>query len=146
MTELVIDASVAVKWVVQGEPFRHKARALLRDAKLKSTALIGPPLLEYEVESVLQSRLRDKRANVTTVNASLNAFYAVGVQIVTPPDLLRRARSIARQFKQDYVYDSVYAALAALRGCEFWTADKAFYDTVRTGLSFVKYLPTYVSL
>jgi hypothetical protein len=30
-----------------------------------------------------------------------------------------------------------------LRGCEFWTADKAFYDTVKAALPFVKYLPDY---
>jgi len=36
-----------------------------------------------------------------------------------------------------------YAALAELRGCEFWTADKAFYDAVKAVLSFVKYLPDY---
>ncbi|MBM3235133.1 type II toxin-antitoxin system VapC family toxin [Candidatus Poribacteria bacterium] len=41
------------------------------------------------------------------------------------------------------VYDAAYAALAELRGCEFWTADKVFYDTVKAVLTFVKYLPDY---
>ena len=49
MAEQVIDASVAIKWVVKGEPFRDKARQLLRDARSKGIMLIGPPLLEYEV-------------------------------------------------------------------------------------------------
>lgn len=39
--------------------------------------------------------------------------------------------------------DATYAALAELRGCEFWTADKVFYDAVKATLSFVKYLPDY---
>lgn len=56
MAEQVIDASVAIKWVVKGEPFRNKARQLLRDAQLNGITLIGPPLLEYEVESTLQRR------------------------------------------------------------------------------------------
>jgi len=41
------------------------------------------------------------------------------------------------------VYDATYAALAELRGCEFWTADKAFDDAVKAALPFVKYLPDY---
>ncbi len=60
MAEQVIDASIAVKWVVKGEPFRNKARQLLHDAQLKGIMLIGPSLLEYEVESALQRRLYSK--------------------------------------------------------------------------------------
>ena len=47
---------------------------------------------------------------------------------------MRRAREIARQSNQERVYDSIYAALAELRGCELWTADKAFYDAVKSKL------------
>ncbi|MDZ7265463.1 MAG: type II toxin-antitoxin system VapC family toxin [candidate division KSB1 bacterium] len=144
MAEQVIDASVAIKWVVKGEPYRNKARQLLRDAKTKGIALISPPLLEYEVESVLQYRLHQKRVSQKAVDASLNAFYAVGVQIIIQTDMVRRAREIARQSNQERVYDSIYAALAELRSCEFWTADKAFYDAVKSKLVFVKYLPDYL--
>lgn len=143
MAEQVIDASVAIKWVVRGEPFRNKARQLLRDARLKSITLIGPSLLEYEVESNLQRRLHYGRTTVTAVDASLNAFYAVGVRIITHPDMVRSAREIARQFKQERIYDALYTALAELRGCEFWTADKTFYDAVKIDLPFVRYLPDY---
>lgn len=143
MAEQVIDASVAIKWVVKGEPYRNKARQLLRDAKSKGIALISPPLLEYEVESALQYRLHHKRVSKKAVDASLTAFYAVGVQIISQSEMISRAREIARQFNQERVYDSIYAALAELRGCEFWTADKAFYDAVKSKLAFVKYLADY---
>jgi predicted nucleic acid-binding protein len=55
----------------------------------------------------------------------------------------QRAREIAEQFNQRAVYDATYIALAELRGCEFWTADKLIYDAVKATLSFVKYLPDY---
>ena len=96
-----------------------------------------------QVESVLQHRLYSGRATIAAVDASLAAFYAVGVRIVTHPDMVCRAREIARRFNQGRIYDSLYAALAELRSCEFWTADKTFYEAVRSGLSFVKYLPDY---
>ena len=113
MAEQVIDASIAIKWV------------------------------EYEVESILQRRLYHGRAAVRAVDTSLNAFYAVGVQVITHPGMVRRAREIARQFNQERIYDSLYAALAELRGCQFWTADRVFYDAVKSVLSFVRYLPDY---
>lgn len=141
--ERVIDASIAIKWVVKGEPFRDKARQLLYDARSQHIALIGPPLLEYEVESVLQRRLHSGLASISAVNASRDAFYAVGVRIVSEPGMVLHARDIARKYEQASVYDSIDAALAELRGCEFWTADRMFYETVKTGLSFVKYLPQY---
>ena len=143
MTEQVIDASVASKWVVKGEPFRNQARQLLRDARLRGIMLIGPPLLEYEVESTLKRRLYYGRVPITAVDASLSAFYRVGVQIVTHHDIVARAREIARRFKQERIYDALYAALAELHGCEFWTADKMFSDAVKRGLPFVKHLPDY---
>jgi predicted nucleic acid-binding protein len=145
MAEQVVDASVAIKWVVKGEPFRNKARHLLREARSSGIALIGPPLLVYEVESTLQRRLYFNRATTEAVDASVRAFYAVGVRIVIHRDMVQRAREVARQFHQERIYDSLYAALAELRGCEFWTADKVFYDAVRTGLPFVRYLPDFSS-
>jgi predicted nucleic acid-binding protein len=65
----------------------------------------------------------------------------VGVKILSDPDIVKRARAIARRFHQPRIYDSLYAALAELRGCDFWTADKQFSDAVQAGLPFVKYLP-----
>ena len=67
----------------------------------------------------------------------------VPVQIMAHPDLRGRAREIALRFNLGTVYDATYAALAEVRGCEFWTADKAFYDAVKSGLAFVRYLPDY---
>ena len=58
-------------------------------------------------------------------------------------EIRQRAREITKQFNQRYVYDATYAALAESLGCEFWTADKTFYDAVKTVLTFVKYLPDY---
>jgi predicted nucleic acid-binding protein len=65
------------------------------------------------------------------------------VDIIDMPGVRQRAREIAELFHQRFVYDATYAALAELRGCEFWTADKKFYDVVKMALIFVKYLPDY---
>ena len=125
------------------EAHRNKARALLRDAWSNGIYLIGPPLLEYEVESTLQHRLYHQRANVSTVDSSLRSFYTIGVEIIDDSRVTKHAREIARRFGQERIYDSIYAALAELRGCEFWTAAKRFYDAAQASLSFVHCLPDY---
>lgn len=143
MPERCIDASVAVKWVLRGEAWRKKAREFLRDSIEANFILIAPPLYEYETESVLQQRLHSGALTVTEVDTALAQLAVIGIHIVTHPVMVKRAREIARQFNQPKIYDSLYAALAELRGCEFWTADKAFHSIVMTALPFVRYLPDY---
>jgi predicted nucleic acid-binding protein len=143
MPERCVDASVAIKWVIVGEAWRKKARKLLRDSIASGIDLIAPPLYEYEKQSVLQWRLHSHELILDEVDIAITRLSVINAQIVTHPTMLSRARQIARQFNQPRIYDSVYAALAELRGCEFWTADKAFFEAVQSTLPFVKYLRDY---
>lgn len=143
MPERCVDASVAIKWVVKSETWRKKARQLLLESLRNSYTLIAPPLFAYETESVLQGRLHAGVMTVAAVDEALTRLATFGVRLATHPDMVTRARSIARQFNQARIYDSLYAALAELRGCEFWTADRRFYDAVKANLTCVKYLPHY---
>lgn len=143
MAEQVIDASLAIAWLDPGEPFRAEAVRLLGDARAMSVTLIGPPLLHYEVESTLQRWLSTGRSPLAAVDASLAQYYAIGVQIETHPDMVRRAREIARLCRQVRIYDSLYAALAELRGCDFWTGDTPFHTAASPLLPFVKHVQHY---
>lgn len=143
MSECCIDANIAIKWFIKGESFRHKALKLLRESQAAGMTLIAPPLFEMETDSVIQTRVVEGRTTPAVADRTLALLDTAPVAIVTHPRLRQRAREIARQFHQRKVYDATYAALAELRGCEFWTADQGFYGAVRATLSFVKYLPDY---
>lgn len=143
MPEKCVDASVAVKWVVKGEPWRIKARNLLRDSQSVGFTLIAPPMFEYETESVLQGLLENGALTVSEADAALAQLAAAGVQLLTHTDLVSRAREFARRFHQQRIYDALYAALADLRGCEFWTADTAFHSAVVPALPFVHHIRYY---
>ena len=143
MAERCIDANIAIKWFIKGEAFRHTALRLLRESLLAGITLIAPPLFEAETDGIIQTRLAEGRTTSETAARTFALLDSAPVLIVTHPRLRQRAREIARQCNQRKVYDSTYAALADLRGGEFWTADKVFYDAVRAALSFVKYLPDY---
>lgn len=80
------------------------------------------------------------QADADTASAALDL---VPVTVKHISGVRQRARHIAKQANQRRVYDSVYAALAEIEGCELWTADYAFYHAVRSFLPFVKYVGNY---
>ncbi len=143
MPEYCIDASIAIKWVIKGEAFRRKALKFLRESQAAGITLIAPPLFEMETDSIIQTRVVDGRTTPAVAHETLTLLDTAPIVIVTHPRMRHRAREIARHFCQRKVYDATYAALAELRGCEFWTADKVFYDAVKAALSSVKYLLDY---
>ncbi|NIR49065.1 PIN domain-containing protein [candidate division KSB1 bacterium] len=143
MTACCVDASIVVKWAVKGEPHRKKAHALLKDAGVNSIILIAPPIIVSESDSAIRKRVFDGKMAIDEAHKAYAILDAAPLRIVETPGLRQRAREIAEQFNQRFVYDATYAALAELQGCEFWTADKAFFDAVKVSLPFVKYLPDY---
>ena len=143
MTEHCVDASIAVKWAVKGEPFRAKARAFLRDAGVSGIRLIVPPIFISEADSAIRKRVFDGEMIANEARKAYAILDTAPVEVVDMSGVRQRAREIAEQFNQRFVYDAMYAALAELRGCEFWTADKTFYGAVKAALTFVKYLPDY---
>jgi predicted nucleic acid-binding protein len=143
MTEYCVDASIAVKWAVKGEPFRAKARAFLKNAGANAIKLIAPPHFVSEVDSAIRKRVFDGKMTPAEAQKAYAILDVAPITVVNMPNLRQRAREIAEQFNQRFVYDSTYAALAELRGCEFWKADKVFYDAAKTALPFVKHLPDY---
>lgn len=143
MTERCVDASIAIKWAVKGEPYRAKARSFLKDAGASGIRLIAPPNFTSEVDSAIRKRVFNGKMTAAEVKKAYAILDVAPVKIVDLPGVRQRAREIAEQFNQRFVYDATCAALAELRRCEFWTADKLFYDAVKAALSFVKYLPDY---
>lgn len=115
MTPLVIDASVAVKWVV--------AEAGTDDALvLRRTRLIAPDLLVAECANILWKKVR--RGELTPDEASLAARLLERADIDLKPmrTLLDAASRLAVMLDHP-AYDCVYLAFAEAEGCPFVTAD-----------------------
>jgi predicted nucleic acid-binding protein len=53
--ELVVDASLALKWVVE-EPYSAPAKALLQECRVNHRRLIAPALLLYEATNAIAKR------------------------------------------------------------------------------------------
>jgi predicted nucleic acid-binding protein len=95
------------------------------------------------VDTVIRKRVAAGKLSQNDAQKAYNILDRAPVRITTHAGLRQRAREIADRFNLPAVYDATYAALAELHGCEFWTADKVFYDAVKSTLAFVMYLPNY---
>lgn len=119
MSTLVIDASIAVKWVVE-EDGTPRALALRRQAKL-----IAPDLLVAECANILWKKVQ--RKELSKDQALLAARLLQGAEIELSPmrSLLEAAAGLAIALDHP-AYDCIYLALAVANDCRFVTADEGF--------------------
>ena len=126
MTKFVIDASIALKWVVQ-EDGTNQALVLRQHAKL-----IAPDLLVPECANILWKKVQ--RKELTRDEALLAARLLQGAEIELLPtrSLLEQAARIAIELDHP-AYDCLYLALAMENGCRFVTADERFIRKLGQG-------------
>jgi predicted nucleic acid-binding protein len=129
MNTLVIDASIAVKWVVE-EVGTQEALALCKQAKL-----IAPELLVAECANILWKKVQ--RDELTRQEALLAArlLQASEVELRPTRAVLEAATRIAIELDHP-AYDCVYLALAVENGCRFVTADERFLCKLRQKRGF----------
>ena len=116
MTDLVIDASVAVKWVVQ-ESGTSEALAL-RKAKLAAPDLIIP-----ECANILWKKHKLGQLTAAEASAAGQLLERADIELVPMGAQLHRATALASELEHP-AYDCFYILLALEKGCAFATADQ----------------------
>jgi predicted nucleic acid-binding protein len=119
--KLVIDASVAVKWLVVED--RHE---IAREALDDRFELIAPDLLLVEVANALQKKLRAgliAQAQATLALAALPGYFDA---LLPPAGVLALAFDIACRINHP-VADCVYLACAKEAGVRLLTDDEKLY-------------------
>jgi predicted nucleic acid-binding protein len=113
---LVIDASIAVKWVVE-ENGTPEALALRQKAKL-----IAPELLIAECANILWKKVQ--KNELLKEEALIAARLLQGAEIELQPmrSLLEAATQLSIEIDHP-AYDCLYLTLAIEKKCQFVTAD-----------------------
>lgn len=128
MTEtVVVDASIAVKWLVK-EQYSREADEMLASWEIGNTRVTGPHLLPVEVSNALYKRTRRGDINLATAVQLEAEFLESAIELVQSASLHLRAISLAAQLQQNAVYDAHYLALAESLDCDLWTADQRFFQ------------------
>ena len=140
----VVDANVALNRVVSILPYHAQAVRLVEDLATSKTELVAPAYFPAEVDSALRMAVLHKAIRAADAPAFHAALDALPVTMIYDPALRVLARQLADQLGAPRVYDATYVALAQLRGCDLWTADKRLWNGAQNaGLSFVRFLGNY---
>ena len=136
---VVVDASLAVKWLLE-EEYSDRATALTLLWDEQGIQPIAPFLLPFEVANALHRRVVRGEMEVEAAAGLMQDLMAVGVALTETPDLHRRALELASQLRQGSAYDAHYLSLAESLDCELWTADQRFYRAASPNIGNVRWI------
>jgi predicted nucleic acid-binding protein len=140
---LVIDASVAAKWVLppSSEPFSKEALDLLRCYVSGECLFVVPDLFWAEIANIVWKSVRQKRLTKKAAEGALDSLMSRDFPTIPSRNLLGMAFSIATAFDRT-VYDALYVALAVDSKAQFVTADERLANALAAHLP-VKWLGAF---
>jgi predicted nucleic acid-binding protein len=137
---ICVDASVAVKWILQ-EEWTVKARALYFATIERGDEIVVPSLMPIEVTNTLRQQMRGPGAlSLQGAEVLLADFLSFRFTTFDPAGLHQRALRLADAHRLSAAYDAHYLALAQMLDCEFWTADLRLIDQVERSVPFVRWI------
>lgn len=119
----IVDASVAVKWVVEEE-------GSLEALRLLDQPLMAPDLILTECANALWVKARRGGLPSTVVIERVDTLRSAPLTLVSQNELLPTAVDLALEIAHP-IYDCLYLALAAREGGVVVTADRRFLRVAR---------------
>ena len=141
MPKLVLDASIAVKWLNPHESLAEKANLIRDDYERGRVSLIVPAFWEYEVANGLNKAVARGQLTEAEGHEAVVLLLTLPAQ-KEPLPAPQESYALARRYQRS-VYDSWYVHLAEKTGCEFWTADLKLYNALKDTIPWVRWLADY---
>lgn len=124
MTTFVVDASIAIKWVVEED---GTAEALALHRKFR---LIAPELLVGECANILWKKVQRGELSKDEALLAARLLQAAEFELLPMRSLFEAATRMSIEIDHP-AYDCVYLALAADSQCRFVTADERLVRKLR---------------
>jgi len=124
---IVVDASVAVKWVIP-EVLSDQASSL----RGRTDRLLAPDLLLLEAANALWKKLMRREITAREPIRAIDLLMASGLDLRPSGPLLGRALTLARRSRHP-VHDCLYVALAQAEGATLITADRRLLARIARG-------------
>lgn len=137
--KLVVDASVALKWLFDDEEDLVPARELLGQFHRGEAELVVPGHWPLEVLNGIKAGILKKRIESARAQTLADDFVDLGIATTDvtsyATEIYRTAVDLDRT-----AYDAAYIVLAEKTGLELWTGDKKLFNAVKTRKPFVRYV------
>lgn len=138
-SSVCVDASLILRTLVPA-PFSDEATRLLAAWQRDAVTLAAPALLAFEVTSSLRRLVHLREITASDGDAAFAAFMRLDIRLSQRKDIFPLAWHLAARFNLARAYDPAYLALAQIRDCEFWTADRRLYNSVGDALKWVRWV------
>lgn len=130
--QVVIDASVAVKWLHE-EAKTNKALHLLDKITSGTVVAIVPDLIMYEVTNAL---VRGIGKPLAEANDAVDLLLEIPWQVIAPaPTILKDAIQLAVNQPKLSIYDAIYVAIASHYEATVITDDQKLHKLVGAPLT-----------
>jgi predicted nucleic acid-binding protein len=140
--QVVIDASVALKWRLRDEEATLQADALLDDFLASKLDLFTPTLFDYEIVNALKVAVTMGRLTENEVLSAIADFQQYDIERSDFREIQILAFQLASQHQRS-VYDGSYLALAQSKHLWLYTGDKRLFNAVGKALPWVKWIGDY---
>lgn len=141
---IVVDASVAAKWVLPNEGRTEAALSLLGQMLGTDERMIAPTLLAFEITNIVHQRVRRGFLAADEATVPLDDFFSLPIVFSSPSGLHHLALALAAEFGLPAAYDAHYLALAELADCDLWTDDRRLMRQVGDRFPSVRWLGDYL--
>lgn len=126
MKHYVVDASVSVKWFLPEIHSREALRLLNKEFEL-----LAPDLFFAEFGNVLWEKWRTEEVDADSAAKILIDFRRIPLVIVSSEIILDVAWTISERYQRSFS-DSLYLSVAQTQECRLVTADKKFYNALKS--------------
>ena len=133
---IVLDSSVALKWIFADEDNADHAERIRDDHVSGKNEIAVPTLFFYEIANVLATKVELPPKEALEAFELVSSFEVDVHELDNSEFLEAMALAIKQKIS---VYDASYHVLASRLGCRFLTADRKFWEKVK-GLKVVELL------
>jgi predicted nucleic acid-binding protein len=126
LKQYAVDTSVSVKWFLPEIHSRDALRLLNKEFEL-----LAPDLIFTEFGNVLWKKWRADEIDSDSAKKMLSDFKRMPLAVISSEIILDFAWTIAKRYQRSF-YDSLYLAVAETQECRLVTADKKFYNALKS--------------
>lgn len=128
MEAIVVDSSVAIKWLAD-EPHSAEARRILDAYRAGALILLAPDLLPAEIGNIVWKKQVQRGMEEADARTMLDDFHTITFNLTPTAELFEEAYRLALLHRRTF-YDSLYLALSVRERCRFVTADEKLVNAI----------------